>query len=916
MQLKLILAGGVAALPLAIGIASPAMAQSTGSIEFEKQIVVTGSRNTVQQVGGVSSPDTAKAKAVLTQENIQHQTAGQSILDTINQVPGVSFQNNDAYGSAGGTLNIRGFDSTRISLTFDGVPLNDSGNYAIFSNQQVDPEIIEQVNVNLGTTDVDSPTASAAGGTVNLRTKNPDHDFGAMLSLSAGEFNFMRGFAKIETGDLTSGGIRAFVSASRATNNVPFNGFGKVDKQQYNGKLYVPLGGSDFITIAGHYNQNRNNFFGSLPLRIDTTRVQGGVTVPRIVGPNTNNRFPTNIDEAFYKINAPCQVAVGTPGVADTPAAAPNTDSASCGTEFDRRPNPSNTGNIRLTSRFTLTDKLVLTVDPSYQYVKANGGGTVTANEGLRDINPAGGTASPATCRVTPNSATNTCVAGYFAGTPFAGRDLNGDGDTLDTVTVYAPSQTQTRRFAVTASLRYEINPENTVRLAYTWDRARHRQTGQVGLLSQNGTPLDVFPVNSPVTDVNGTVLQKRDRLSYAILHKFAAEYRGEFFDRKLTVNLGASLPFFIRNLNNYCATSSAGGFVECTGQNAAIDTQLTTLNPYSFNATTNTVTGFSPAQSRRLTYRKFLPSVGLVFKPIDNISFFANYSKNISVPGTDSLYNSFYYPVGTSQATPVAETTDNYDVGVRYRSGMIQGELSGFYNQYKNRLATAYDPVLDVNVIRNLGSVKKYGVDGYISIQPIKQFQFYAFGSYLKSEIRDNIEIGKNTDGSSIVALTAGKRESGAPVSTIGFSGRATFGAFQVGLLAKRTGPRFIYDTNEATFTGSFIPSGAKTSTGGAPVVPVASTPVQIYGAKAPAYWLASLDARLSLSAIGLNDKSFIQLNVYNLFNQFYVGGVSSGLIQSNTYSKTTGLSAYGNPGFAQIGAPRTISGSVVFAF
>ena len=146
------------------------MAQSTGSIEFEKEIIVTGARSTVQAVAGVSAPDTPKAKAVLTQENISRQTPGQTVLDTINQIPGVSFQNNDAYGSAGGTLNIRGFSSDRVSLTFDGVPLNDSGNYAIYSNQQIDPELIEQVNVNLGTTDVDSPTASAAGGTVNLRT--------------------------------------------------------------------------------------------------------------------------------------------------------------------------------------------------------------------------------------------------------------------------------------------------------------------------------------------------------------------------------------------------------------------------------------------------------------------------------------------------------------------------------------------------------------------------------------------------------------------------------------------------------------------------------------------------------------------------------------------------------------------------
>jgi len=173
-----------AASSLAIGVAAlsePAFAQSTGSIDFEKEIIVTGTRSGTQEVAGISAPDTAKAKAVLTQENIERQNPGQTILDTINQIPGVSFQNNDAYGSSGGTLNIRGFSSDRVSLTFDGVPLNDSGNYAIYSNQQIDPELIEQVNVNLGITDVDSPTASAAGGTVNLRTKRPDRDFGVML---------------------------------------------------------------------------------------------------------------------------------------------------------------------------------------------------------------------------------------------------------------------------------------------------------------------------------------------------------------------------------------------------------------------------------------------------------------------------------------------------------------------------------------------------------------------------------------------------------------------------------------------------------------------------------------------------------------------------------------------------------------
>ena len=115
-----------AASTLAIGIAAlpgAAFAQSSGTVDFEKEIVVTATNSKTQNVGGIAVPDTAKAKAVLTQENLAHQNPGQTVLDSINQIPSVNFQNNDAYGSSGGTLSIRGFDASRISLTFDGVPL-------------------------------------------------------------------------------------------------------------------------------------------------------------------------------------------------------------------------------------------------------------------------------------------------------------------------------------------------------------------------------------------------------------------------------------------------------------------------------------------------------------------------------------------------------------------------------------------------------------------------------------------------------------------------------------------------------------------------------------------------------------------------------------------------------------------------
>ncbi|MCL6682294.1 TonB-dependent receptor [Sphingomonas alba] len=960
MKKLILLCTTAAVLPTA------AFAQSSSSQDFDKKseaIVVTATRQ--QQVGGVVTPDSTKAKAVLTQEYIARQNPGQTILDTINAVPGVSFQNNDAYGSSGGTLTIRGFDSSRISLTFDGIQLNDSGNYAIFSNQQIDPELIEQVNVNLGTTDVDSPTASAVGGTVNLRTRNPYKTFGGRVVGSLGEDDFRRIFAVIDTGEVGPWGTRAYFSASTAKNDNPFNNYGVVDKQQYNAKIYQPIGSNgDYISVAGHYNQNRNNFFGSLPLRTDKTKVVNlgtsavpiWTTVPRIVGPNAGNRYPDSRDDRFYNINYPCTVdtpsnAAGTAGQdspssstgPDAPGADPNDDYAACGTEFDRRYNPSNTGNIRIQSRWTLTDDLTLTVDPSYQYVKANGGGTVIAREYGFDINP-NPAGNRADCRTAAPGPNVVCVPGYFGGNPyFGGVDLNGDGDIKDQVLLLAPSQTQTDRFGVISGLRYVINDNHQVRLTYTFDDAHHRQSGEVGLLKNNGEPFDVFPVNDPLTiQFNGAneTLQKRDRRSKAILNQVSAEYRGEFFDDRLTVNLGLRAPFFKRDLTNYCFTSSASGFVECTGQNADLNAIAAANNPYTFNETTGAVTGWAPPGHRVLKYHDILPNLGFIFDVTPQVSVFANYGKGLSVPSTDNLYNAFFFPEGTEQAKPDPETTDSFDGGVRYRTTTIQAQLGLWKTIFHDRSASAFDPELNQTVFRNLGTVDKWGVDASVAWSPLKQLTLYAFGSWMDSKIKDNIQIGTipisatnpagttcdNIDlsapGNALQAIrscafTAGNRESGAPKYSYGFSASGSIGILDLGITAKRTGPRYIFDDNRAVFAGDLA---VTTPTAGR------LEQFQVYDATAPAYWLFNLDARLNLKFTGLKE-TYFQLNVYNLFDKFYVGGFGGGLSQalsSRTCNATsfpacgtsTTVQTWGNPPFVQIGAPRTVSGSLSISF
>lgn len=856
MKFRQTLTASVALLPVAL-LSAPAFAQSTGSVDFDDEIVVTGARAT--DVAGIQSPDTSKAKSVLGQEVIARQNPGQTILDTINLVPGVVFTNNDAYGSSGGQLTIRGFSADRISLTFDGVPLNDSGNYAIYSNQQLDPELIEQVNVNLGSTDVDSPTAAATGSTVNYRTMVPTEEFGVKLSGSAGEYKFFRIFGLVNTGEFTPWGTRAFLSASTASNDNPFNNYGRVRKKQFNGRIWQPIGDNgDFVSISGHYNENRNNFFGSVSLRNDRDVPSG---------------FPQSKDEREYDINYPCTIDTPETGVVDS--------TNSCGTEFDRRYNPSNTGNIRGASKFTLTEGVTLTVDPSYQYVKANGGGTVRGREGVRTID-------------------GVDYTGFIGGQYYFGVDLNGDGDVLDTcsttgascsssntngVTLLAPSQTQTHRYGVISNLRWDINDSHTVRIGFTYDRARHRQTGQVGAVQFNGEPFDVFPVNDPIFDANGFAMQKRDRLSYATLAQVSGEYRGEFADGRLITTLGIRAPFFKRDLNNYCFTTSDSGFVDCFGGNQALDDAYAAEFP----------TRQGP-QQRVLKYDDILPNVGLLFKPNNQMSVFANYSKGLQVPGTDALYNAFFFAPDTESARPAPETSDNFDLGFRYRTSKVQAQLSGWFTKYNDRLASAYDPVTDRNVYRNLGRVDKYGIDGSVAFQPIPQLALYAFGSWMKSEIKDNVQAGTcdaddvtdgvpgcSAVGDPIFTLTKGKRESGAPEYTFGGSARGTLGPVELGITAKRTGGRFIYDTN----------------------VPVVASGGEVYPAKTNAYWLVNLDARLSLEFLGLNDKTFFQLNVYNLFDTLYVGSYTTSLEQGTS-----------SPPFAQIGAPRTISGTLTVAF
>jgi iron complex outermembrane receptor protein len=863
----------------ALAMPSMAFAQSTGSIEVEEEaeIVVTGSR-TNDGVDGILVPDATKAKGVLTQEVIARQGAGQTILNTVNLLPSVNFTQSDAYGSAGGNIRIRGFDGNRISLTFDGLPLNDTGNYAIFSNQQLDPELIEQVNVNFGATDVDSPTASAAGGTVNYRTIIPTKDFGAIVSASWGEDDYHRVFGIVQTGELTSFGTRAFLSASYARND-KFKGPGEVYKQQYNARIYQPLGGDDFISVSGHFNRNRNNFYRN-PSVSDLRNLLGNAEIP----PATTTPFfpsPENpivvgaFDDAQWGTvlgfeNLPtCTKTAGGPGAQNdnggrlpsggtaasntAPAVAGSTannieNTSSCSNFFGVRINPSDTGNVRINSRFTLADGLILTVDPSFQYTLANGGGSTAIAENnvrVRGANPA----SP-------------------------GVDYNGDGDFLDTIRFLTPNNTNTRRIGLTASLIWDLTPQHRFRLAYTYDRGRHRQTGEWGFLDPGGQPLSPFGGHNstPVLTNDGFVFQQRDRLSIALLNQVAGQYIGRFMDNRLRLEVGLRMPFFQRELNQYCYTEARGsGFAYCTSEPRST---LRIIGPNDPVPATGATPYFDPFVTK-YKFSKLLPNVGVSYKITDDASIFASYAKGFSSPRTDNLYRA---PIVTVDP----ESTDAFDAGVRYTNRQIQAQATGWVINYSNRIVSSFNTDLGISIDRNVGKVKSYGADASLAYSPVEALTLYGFASYIRAELQDNVQIGTlpagvtscgssttPAAGPTICAPTAGKMVAETPKWTFGGRAQTTLGPVDLGIQAKWVGDRFATDTNDVRVEG---------------------------------YETVDLDARLNLAQWGL-DKTYFQFNVINLFDKRYFGNIS------------TQINAAGNPNFA-VGAPRTIMGTLHVGF
>ena len=193
----------------------------------------------------------------LTGDDLALEAAGTSAIKLIESLPGVNYTAADPFGSYEWAvrINIRGFQQDQLGFTLDGVPLGDMsyGNYnGLHISRAIISENLSKVELAQGAASLSTASTSNIGGAVTFTSRAPEDDFGGQIALTGGSENMFRGYARLETGVLPTGG-KASISYVDHTQD-KWKGEGPQESEQINFRFEQPVGPG---VLSGFYNWSK-----------------------------------------------------------------------------------------------------------------------------------------------------------------------------------------------------------------------------------------------------------------------------------------------------------------------------------------------------------------------------------------------------------------------------------------------------------------------------------------------------------------------------------------------------------------------------------------------------------------------------------------------------------------------------------
>lgn len=766
---------------LALASTSAALGQSTtptsstasaGSTELKK-ISVAGEGDDLG-TGLMIEDDTAKAKSTVTRAQIEKTRSSSNPFQALNLNPGVNASSYDATGLFGGSLRVRGFNSDQMGFTINGAPVNDSGSFAVYPQEYTDSENLCEMFVTQGATDTEAPHVGASGGNVGLSTCGPEAEHRVRVAYSIGDLDYRRTFVRVDTGKI--GDLSAFISASKS----------KVDK--WRGK-----GGADreHIDAAVEYTAGQDRYSATLLYNNALTNNFRGLTLAQVKSEGYDADYATTIPQHLTPVAGTAQ----------------NESSIASGTAYYKYAlNPFRNVLLTAAANVQLSPALRLDIEPYYWYGYGTGG------------------------------VQQTSLAESNSGSKLGGGigDLNGDGDTLDTVMVYRGSVTETHRPGVTTKLSY--TQDNHHILGGLWlERAEHRQTQPATYVTNDGSIGSLWLDNDSklVRLQDGSLYQGRNWKTISTGVSVFVQDGIDLMDDKLRLTPSLSWRSLDRDFHNYANYGSGGG---------------------------------ADYQDSR-TYSRFLPGLSASYQFTPEWQGFASVSKNFRTPGNFELayaVSSVSYTDGDVSSSTVKNTTHvkpetsvNMDLGTRYRGEWFDASATLFYVDFKNRIASSWDESEQAKVDSNVGGSRMRGLELEVGSHPIHGFSAYASATYTKSTINDDLKTASGT--TTYTANTSGKQFPDTPKGMFALSGQWAQGPYLINLSGKYTSTRFLTLTNDQAI---------------------------------PGYITLDLNAAYQLPSLPFVKSALIRLNITNLGNKRYFSANSGSGTSITTNATGTGAS------------------------
>jgi iron complex outermembrane receptor protein len=658
----------------ALTLAATARAEEAVAEAGPDDIVVTGER-------------VARGNNVIEEERIEALAGGENLVNAIRLVPGVQIRGSDAmngdpwsYG-----INIRGFEvnlrNSKIGQTLDGVPLGNASYYlgGAPAMKYILSENASRIQVNQGTADVGSPSASALGGTIAYSSRDPKDEFGGRISGTVASYDSYRFFADIDTG-LIFGNTRAYVSVAKLDTHLwPHGGSTPAGLEQFHieGKSITDLGDLRLTLRVSHDESDDDPIVEATRAFIEQTgyRVDGSSAVFN----------PTSAAANEFWADEWGGIRDNTFGYAKLDWDASDTVTLSLAPYFHRQKgvgeflppyqeprfvNAANPGALQQVLfagsriRTTLADNQGRAVLPY-------------ATGGVERIytNLAGETIRSSTCFNPDNTAK-------------AGADCSSAQS-------YRNSTYYHKRYGAVFDVKAEIG-DHTLR-GGLWYEHMDRDFGRKWF---------------PYIDI------RKGPIASDVVYR--EDFRQNFKTDIVKLHIADAWQATDRLL------------IDVGLQHYFVKVKGSSVEDRNFNATGQQIS--TTRQSLNSDSDMLLPSIGAVYDVTDQIQFFAGYSRNFAAIGDWALEKT-----GTDFGKLEPEVATNIDVGVRYAGRGLRGAVTLYHIKYKDPIVFLTDDFAigqpEINYSAGTGGtyfnvdggVRSQGVEASVDFDVTSHFSAYA---------------------------------------------------------------------------------------------------------------------------------------------------------------------------------------------